>query len=383
MSERPPLEAITVLDLASVGPAARASRWLADWGADVVKVGPTSKDVAVQLKPPTHAYGAHRGMRRVLLDLKSDSGREAFLRLASAADVVIESFRPGVMDRLGIGWESLRATNPRLVLCSTTGFGQTGPRSDWAGHDINYLAVGGYLYCSGRDERGRPVLAGTTIADSAGGGLQAVAAICAALTARATTGDGTHLDVSVADGVLSLMSLTIDEYLAEGVEPGPGHGLLTGRYAWYGLYEAADGGWLAVGAIEARFFANLCRALGCEQWINCQYDEAAIDDMRADFAAAFASRPRDEWVTELGPADTCVSAVLEIPEVVVDKQFVARDSFVEVIHPSVGPIRQVGASLAGQMNATALPVPDFSQSDTEEVFTAIGVDPETLTSWMA
>ena len=190
-------------------------------------------------------------MRRVMLDLKSDAGRDAFLRLAATADVVVESFRPGVIDRLGIGYDALRAANPGIVLCSTTGFGQTGPRAAWAGHDINYLAVSGYLHCSGRDERGAPALAGATIADSAGGGLQAVAAICAALTARATTGEGAHLDVSIADGVLSLMSLAVDEYLAEGVEPGPRHGLLTGRYAWYDLYEASDRGWLAVGATSA------------------------------------------------------------------------------------------------------------------------------------
>jgi len=157
-----------VLDLASVGPAVRATRWLADWGAAVVKVGPVPADGNLQVAPPAYAYGAHRGMRRVMLDLKSDAGRDAFLRLAATADVVVESFRPGVIDRLGIGYDALRAANPGIVLCSTTGFGQTGPRAAWAGHDINYLAVSGYLHCSGRDERGAPALAGATIADSAG-----------------------------------------------------------------------------------------------------------------------------------------------------------------------------------------------------------------------
>ena len=383
MADRPLLDGVTVLDLASVGPAARASRWLADWGADVVKVGPVPADDAVQVTPPAYAYGAHRGMRRVMLDLRSDAGRDAFLRLVAGADVVIESFRPGVMDRLDIGYDDLRAANPDIVLCSTTGFGQTGPRAGWAGHDINYLAVGGYLHCSGRDERGAPVLAGATIADSAGGGLQAVAAICAALVARSTTGGGAHLDVSISDGVLSLMSLAVDEYLAEGVEPGPRHGLLTGRYAWYDLYEASDGGWLAVGAIEPRFFTNLCRALGCEQWVDRQYDDGAVDGMRADFATAFATRTRDEWAADLGPADTCVSAVLGIPEVVADEQFGSRGSFVDAVHPTAGALRQVAAPLAGQVDATALDVPDFADPHTDEVLAAVGVDADTLAAWRA
>ena len=151
MDDRPLLDGVTVLDLASVGPAVRASRWLADWGADVVKVGPVPRDAGVQIVPPPYAYSAHRGMRRVLLDLKSDGGREAFLRLATVADVVIESFRPGVVDRLGIGHEAVRDRNPGIIYCSTTGYGQSGPRAGWAGHDLNYLAVGGYLHCSGRD----------------------------------------------------------------------------------------------------------------------------------------------------------------------------------------------------------------------------------------
>ena len=383
MTDRPLLEGVTVLDLASVGPAVRATRWLADWGAAVVKVGPVPADGNLQVAPPAYAYGAHRGMRRVMLDLKSDAGRDAFLRLAATADVVVESFRPGVIDRLGIGYDALRAANPGIVLCSTTGFGQTGPRAAWAGHDINYLAVSGYLHCSGRDERGAPALAGATIADSAGGGLQAVAAICAALTARATTGEGAHLDVSIADGVLSLMSLAVDEYLAEGVEPGPRHGLLTGRYAWYDLYEASDRGWLAVGAIEPRFFANLCRALGCGQWVDRQYDDDAVDAMRADFAAAFATRTRDEWAAELGPADTCVSAVLDIPEVVADKQFGARGAFVDAVHPTTGALRQVAAPLAGQVDATTLAVPDFADPHTDEVLAEVGIDADTIAAWRA
>jgi len=382
MPDRPLLDGITVLDLASVGPAVRASRWLADWGADVVKVGPVPKDAGVQIVPPTHAYSAHRGMRRVLLDLRSNGGRNAFLRLATAVDVVIESFRPGVVDRLGIGFDDVRTVNPGIVYCSTTGYGQTGPRSSWAGHDLNYLAVGGYLHCSGRDERGGPALPGATVADSAAGGLHAVAAVCAALVARAATGEGVHLDVSVADGVLALMSLAIDEHLAEGVQPGPREGLLTGRYAWYDLYQAGDGGWLAVAAIEPKFFANLCHILGCEQWIDRQYNDD-VETMRADFTAAFASRSRDDWVAELAPADACVSPVLDVPGVVADGQYGARGAFVEVTHPTSGRLRQVGAPLARQVDPVVLEIPDWTATATEELLDEVGVAPDTVTAWRA
>jgi len=380
MDDRPLLEGVTVLVLASVGPAARAARWLADWGATVVEVGPIPRDRDLQITPPAHAYAAHRGMRRIMVDLQAENGRDAFLRLAAKADVVIESFRPGVVDRLGVGYEAVRVLNPGIVYCSTTGYGQTGPRSSWAGHDLNYLAVGGYLHCSGRDERGGPALPGATVGDSAAGGLHAVAAVCAALVARAATGEGVHLDVSVADGVLALMSLAIDEHLAEGVQPGPREGLLTGRYAWYDLYQAADGGWLAVAAIEPKFFANLCHILGCEQWIDRQYDDN-VETMRADFTAAFASRNRDDWVAELAPGDACVSPVLDVPGVVADGQYGARGAFVEVAHPTSGRLRQVGAPLARQVDPVVLEIPDWTATATEELLVEVGVAPDTVTAW--
>jgi alpha-methylacyl-CoA racemase len=338
------LEGVRVLDLASVGPAARASRWLADYGAEVIKIAPVPKDGGVQIEPPFHSYGGHRMMQRLCIDLKADAGREAFLRLAATAQVIIESFRPGVVDSLGIGYRSVEPRNPTIVYCSTSGYGQDGPHSRYAGHDLNYLAVGGFLATTHPRADGGPPVPGATVADSAGGGMHAALAICAALVA----GGGTYLDVAAADGVLALMSLSIDEYLATGVEPGPRQGLLTGRYACYDTYRCADDKWVAAAAIEPRFYANLCRALGCDRWIEHQMDDAVQDDVRTDFAAAFATKPRDEWVELLAPADTCVSAVLSIAEVVDDEQFNARMRFVEADHPTHGRFRQTGAVLAGQ-----------------------------------
>ncbi len=367
------LEGITVLDLASVGPAARASRWLADYGADVVKVGPVPKRGGVLIEPPFHSYGGHRGMRRMLVDLKSDTGREAFLRVARGVDVLIESFRPGVVGTLGIGYDAVAKANPRIVYCSTSGYGQDGPHAQYAGHDLNYLAVGGFLATTHPRADGGPPVPGATVADSAGGGMHAVIAILAALVHRSATGAGAHLDVAAADGVLALMSLAVDEYLATGVVPGPRHGVLTGRYACYDVYRCADDAWVAVAAIEPRFYVNLCRALDCERWIDHQTDDDVQAEIRADFASAFANKTRDEWADLLGPADACVSPVLTVPEVVQHPQFVARGAFVDAAHATHGRFRQTGHVLAGQSRVSGtVQLPDTSQTDTDEVLRSAG-----------
>jgi alpha-methylacyl-CoA racemase len=371
------LDGVTVLDLASVGPAARASRWLADYGATVVKVGPVPARDGVHITPPFFAYSAHRGMKRLQVDLKSAEGREAFLRLAEGADVVIESFRPGVMARLGIGYDDVRDRSPGIVYCSTTGHGQSGPHAERAGHDLDYLAVSGFLDCSERGPEGKPPIPGATVADSAGGGMQAVIAILAALLGRGASGEGAYLDVSVADGVVALMALQIDEYLATGVVPGPGHGMLTGRYACYDTYRAADGGWVAVAAIEPRFWANLCRAVGLPQWADRQTDDAVQERVRSDLAAVFATRDRDAWVAELSGADTCVAAVLSVPEVVEDPQLSARGTFVKATHPEHGTFLQVAPVLAGSDRSEgSYRVRDVGQTDTEELLAGVGMSPD-------
>ncbi len=267
---------------------------------------------------------------------RDPDGRDAFLALAARADVVVESFRPGVVDRLGIGYDAVRAVNGGVVYCSTSGYGQTGPRAGWAGHDLDYLAVAGYLAATGPRADGGPPIPGATIADAAGGGMHAALAVCAALAGRVTSGEGTYLDVSVADGVLWLMSLAADEHLATGSSPGPGHDVLTGRYACYDTYRAADGAWLAVAAIEAKFFANLCRALGLEHLAARQYDDDAQDELRAALAGAFATRTGREWVEELAGADTCVAPVQRVDDIDGDPQFSHRGAVIEAKHPTRG-----------------------------------------------
>jgi alpha-methylacyl-CoA racemase len=295
------LEGVTVLDLSSVGPGARCSWILADLGADVVKiVAPAS---AGRIDPPFHTYGAGRGTRREEIDLKTD--KERFLSLAESADVIIESYRPGVADRLGIGYEAVRERNPRAIYAAITGFGQEGPRARWAGHDVNYLAVAGYLASQSN------AMPGATVADSAGGGMHAAISILAALFRRERSGEGAYLDVSTTNGVLFLMALQIDQYLATGEQSA----MLTGGYACYDVYECADGKWLSVGAIEGQFFRNLCTELGLDELVSHQYDDAKQDDVWTALRDAFKKRPRDEWVTQLAPKDTCVAPILSIEEV--------------------------------------------------------------------
>jgi alpha-methylacyl-CoA racemase len=336
---------VTVLDHSTVGPAARATAALRDLGAGVIKIAAPAS--ASRIEPPDYAYGAHRSMKRVRLDLKSPEGVSRFLSLVASADAVVEAFRPGVADRLGVGYEACREANPRIVYCAISGYGSTGPYATWAGHDINYLAVGGFLATQGRRADGGPAFPGATIADAAAGGLQAALSISAALVRRDATGEGSFLDVSTTDGVLHLMSLFLDEHLATGAVVEPGSQLLTGKYACYGLYRAGDGGWLAVGAIEGAFFRNLCAALGCADLAEAQFDDERQDEIRAAFAAAFATRSRDEWVAELAGADTCVSPVLTIADVVRDPHHIARGSFTDASRADGSSFKQVGPVLAG------------------------------------
>lgn len=376
MSVTPALEGVRVLDLASVGPAARASRVLADYGADVVKVGAVPRAGGVQIVPPYYAYSGNRGMQRALFDLKADAGREAFLALAKDADVVIESFRPGVVDRLGIGFEALRAVNPGIILCSTSGFGQDGPRSTWAGHDVNYLATSGFLDCTGRQADGRPALPGATVADIAAGGMQAAMSILAALLRRERTGEGEWLDVSIADGAFALMSLYVDEYLATGTEPGPGHYILTGRYACYDVYTCSDGKHLSVGAIEPQFWKNFCELVGLPQHAGSQLDDDAQDQVRADVAAVLATKSRDEWVALLGPADTCVAPVNTVAEAVADEQYTARGLVADAVSDTDGPFRQAAPVWAGTTPPDgAYRVRDGQLTDTTDLLVAAGLDP--------
>jgi len=367
------LEGFTVLDLAAVGPAARASRILADYGMGVIKVAPVVGSGVDAVEPVFHAYGGGRGMQRIRVDLKSAAGRDVIVRLVRKADVLIESYRPGVASRLGIGYEDLKAHNPGLIYCATTGYGQQGPYSQWAGHDIDYLAVGGFLACSGRDGEGKPAIPGATVADSAGGGMHAAMSIMAALVGRSRTGVGANLDVSVVDGVLNLMSLYVDQYLATGEETRPGSALLTGRFACYGVYAAGDGKHLAVGAIEGKFFRNLCKLLDIEQYADSQYDASRQEEIRHVMQQRLLTRTRDEWTEALAGKDTCVAPVLEIAEVVADNHLRSRQTFMTASHPKRGNFEQLAPNLAGaERGRPTFRLPATGHTDTDAVLGEAG-----------
>ncbi|MGH9028426.1 MAG: CoA transferase, partial [Acidimicrobiales bacterium] len=232
---------------------------------------------------------------------------------------------------------------------------------------------------SGPGQDGGPPLPGATVADVAAGGMHAALAVVTALLRRAVTGEGAFLDVSVADGVLWLMSLQVDEHLATGSEPAPGHDVLSGRYACYATYRARDGRWLAVAAIEPKFFANLCKTLGLEEWIDGQYEDAAQDQIRRALADAFASDDRDSWVERLANLDTCVAPVQGISEIVNDEQFAASGAFVEVKSAGHGSFRQVGAVLAGTARLSEpVHVPDDGATDTDVLLSAAGYPPSRI-----
>jgi alpha-methylacyl-CoA racemase len=302
------LRGIVILDLTRLLPGAVATQQLADGGAEVIKIEePRSGDYAREMNPAVFAV-TNGGKKSVSIDLKHQRGRAAFLTLAREADVLIEGNRPGVMARLGLGYEELHAVNPRLIYVSLTGYGQHGSYAQLAGHDVNYMALGGVLGLN------LPVIPGVQIADLVGGSLQAVNGILLALLGRNQTGEGRHVDVSMYAGVTALLTIPLAAWRSTGREPMPGNEALSGRYACYNLYQASDERWLAVGALEPKFWAELCRRLGSEDLIARQFEDSQ-DGVKERMASIFRTRPAADWFEELRDSDCCVTLVRTIPEV--------------------------------------------------------------------
>ncbi|HTA70739.1 MAG TPA: CaiB/BaiF CoA-transferase family protein [Bryobacteraceae bacterium] len=302
------LKGVVVLDLTRLLPGAVATQHLADWGAEIIKIEqPGAGDYARTMSPSIFKR-TNAGKKSIVLDLKNPRGREILTSMACTADVLIEGNRPGVMERLGLCYSELSAVNKRLIYVSLTGYGQRGPYTDLAGHDINYMALGGVLSLN------LPVIPGVQIADLVGGSMQTVMGILLALVARHRTGEGRHVDVSMYDGVTSLLTVPLAGYRETGCEPRPGSEMLSGRYACYNIYEAADGRWLAVGALEPKFWAELCRHLGCEDLIPRQFEEPQ-DPVKARIAAIFRTKGAHDWFDQLRGSDSCVTPVRTVGEV--------------------------------------------------------------------
>lgn len=325
MSRPGPLAGIRVLDLTRLLPGPVATLHLADLGAEVIKIEDLQVgDYARTLGTGQGADSAYfrminRNKQGLRLDLKKAEGVEVFKRLASAADVIVESFRPGVMDKLGVGYAVIAALNPRIAYCSISGYGQDGPYKDLAGHDINYLGYAGVLDQIGC-EGGDPALPNFQIADLLGGALTAAMGILAAVVDAQRTGRGRHIDVAMTDSVLAHTYFTMLRLNDSGHSLPRGADLLSGGLPCYGAYRCADGRHMAVGALEGKFWKICCAVIDRPEWVRRQWDAG----MRAEVAAVFATRPRDEWAKLFAAVDCCVTPILTPEEALANEQITAR-----------------------------------------------------------
>jgi len=329
-----PLAGVRVLDLTRLLPGPMCTLHLADLGADVVKVEDTgegdyartlSATPAARASSMTAWYRAiNRNKRSIAIDLKMPSGHAAFMALARTADVIVEGFRPGVVRKLRVDYESVCADNPRIVYCALSGYGQTGPRAASAGHDINYLGYSGTLeYTGARD--GPPTLSNLQIADLLGGAASAAIGILGALFGAARTGRGRHVDVAMADAVLAHQIFLLGALEDAGAVAPRGCDLLTGGVPCYGVYATRDGRFLAVGALEEKFWRTLCEALQQPELVPLQFATGAEGERtRGMLEAIFASATLAQWRERLERVDCCVTPVLTFEEALADAQFAAR-----------------------------------------------------------
>jgi alpha-methylacyl-CoA racemase len=346
-----PLAGVRVLDLTRLLPGGFCTLMLADFGAEVLKVEDTGMGDYIRWAPPYYEgadesaksalyLSLNRGKRSVRLNLKDERGRDALIRLAREYDVLVESFRPGVLDRLGVGWECLSEQNPGLVYCAISGYGQDGPLRDRSGHDMNYLGLVGLLGLTG-EKGGPPVQSAGQIADLGGGGLMAAFGILAALRERDKSGQGQFVDVSMADGALSWLAMVAGRYFADGVAPQRGDLELAGRLICYRPYACTDG-WVSLGALEPKFWQAWCHGVGREDLVEKQF-EAPGSEAHAEVERVFLERTRDEWEAFASQNDCCLEPVLDLDEALHSELVRAREMVVSIDQPGVAePVRQLG-----------------------------------------
>ena len=346
-----PLASLRILDFTTLLPGPFATMALADMGAAGVRVESPTRPDMVRFLPPydgdTSAWHGvlNRNKRSLALDLKRPDAADVIRRLVTTGgyDIIIEQFRPGVMDRLGIGYDDLRKASPALIYCALTGYGQTGPLRDRAGHDNNYLALSGALSYSGRRETGPPPL-GIQVADIGGGALGALVGLLAAVVHRAATGEGQFVDISMLDMMLAWQAHLISHYLVAGETPEPEEMALNGGRA-YDLYETADGRRLSVGSLEPKFWEGFCVAIDRPDLIapGLSLDPADQAWVKAEARAAILARPLVEWMAVFAPLDVCVEPVLTVPEALAQPHVAARELVVDVPRPGGVAQRQIAS----------------------------------------
>jgi alpha-methylacyl-CoA racemase len=329
------LEGMKVLDFTTLLPGPYATMTLADMGADVLKIAaPNRVDMAI-IRPPKVpgeevnglAATLYRNKKTMFLDLKSEEGIKIVKELIQEYDIIVEQFRPGVMDRMGLGYETLSKINPKLIYCSLTGYGQTGPLKMHAGHDINYLARSGIISYAGRKGQ-LPSSFGTQLADLMGG-LNVVIGVLTAYIARQTSGKGQYIDVAMLDGVVNLTLGTAGDTLIAGIVHQPEDQQTTGM-GFYDYYETSDGRYMSVGSMEPKFWKNFCEAIGMPELIEGTCYPKNIDELKPKVREVFKGKTQAEWIEVFSKTDACVEPVLNYDEMVVDEQINARDMIVDV-----------------------------------------------------
>jgi len=384
-----PLEDVRVLDLSRLLPGGFCSLMLADFGAEVLKVEDSGMGDYLRWAPPYYEgaqesarsalyLALNRNKRSIRVNLKDEGGKEVLRRLARDYDVLLESFRPGVLDRLGVGYETLRAENPGLVYCAITGYGQDGPYRDRSGHDINYLGLVGLLGLTG-DRDGPPVLPAGQIADVGGGALMAAFGILAALHERDRSGEGQLVDVSMADGALSWLAMVAGRYFADGLVPRRGDLELAGRLVCYRPYACKDGH-VTLGALEPKFWRAWCRGVGREDLIDKQLEEPG-SDAHAQVERIFLERTREEWRAFASQHDCCLEPVLDVDEALDSELVRARKMVVELDQPGAGRVRQLGVpvKLSRTPGSVRAPGPGLGEH-TREVLASLGYSEQEVTA---
>jgi crotonobetainyl-CoA:carnitine CoA-transferase CaiB-like acyl-CoA transferase len=376
-----PLEGIRILDMAWQGPGAFCATMLGDLGAEVIKIYEAHPErrggPLVLMYPDSPIFPGWRNCKNMCLNLKSEEGRRIFYDMAGTADVITEGFRPGTVGRLGVDYDTIKEINPRIVYCSLTGYGQTGPYRDIVGHDINYISISGFLGTL-RAADGTPVIPRTVIADFAAGGMCAVIGIMGALMAREKTGRSQYVDSSMTDAVVELMMTVLFPALLGAVISEKGETTATGEQPrpWYNVYLTKDGKYISVGSVEPWFYANLCRLLGREDFSEHQYAEGdKREEIAQYFKETFLTKTRDEWVEILRQEDTCVAPVYSPDEVVADPHLIARGMIVEVDHPTMGRAKQIGSMI--KLSESPFQARSWSQrfgQHTDEILMELGYD---------
>jgi len=388
MGQTLPLADLQVLELAGMIPGPYATMLLADLGAEVVKVEePSSGDYQREFGPETdgvnHRFANYnRNKRSIAIDLKTDRGREVLLELAEESDVLIEGFRPGVVDRLGIGYDDISARNPGIVYCSLSGYGQDGPYCEWVGHDINYLGIAGMLAMTG-EEDGAPVPPGYPISDFAGG-LFAAFSILSSLRKRDRTGEGEYVDISMTDVAASWSSQLLSA-VDRGERPTRGRTFVSGLDPAYSIYECADGEYITVGALEPVFWKNLCRELSLEEYETSDRSDPEVrEEIRSKLAAELKRKPRDEWIETLDETEIPVAPVNSPDETLVeDEQISARGLIREQrVDEADLSLMRLPVQLDSDPETIRSPAPGHG-ADTEELLERLGYDADAVNQLLA